>query len=113
MCNKTTLNKILKEVRRAYENVYGDKLVKVMLYGSYARGDYDNESDIDIVGIVDGEKYDINKDFDSIISRLSDIDLEYNIIVSPDVVSYNDFSKYKDVSGYYRNIEKQGIEIVA
>lgn len=52
MCDQTTLNKILKEVRKAYENVYGDKLVKVVLYGSYARGDYDNESDIDIVRLV-------------------------------------------------------------
>lgn len=113
MCNQMTLNKILKEVRKIYEEVYGDKLVKVILYGSYARGDYDSESDIDVAGIVDGEKYNVNKNFDAVISRLSDIDLEYNIIISPDVITYKDFSNYRSISGYYRNIEKQGIEIVA
>ena len=52
MCSKSTLDKILKEVSNAYKKVYGDKLVKAVLYGSYARGDYDEESDIDIVGII-------------------------------------------------------------
>ena len=56
MCTKNELNDILKEVGRIYRSVYGGQLVKIFLYGSYARGDYDEESDIDIVALVRGER---------------------------------------------------------
>lgn len=36
--------------------MYGDSLVSVILYGSYARGDYDETSDIDIVAIAQGDR---------------------------------------------------------
>jgi predicted nucleotidyltransferase len=38
------LNELIERVRP----VFGDKLKKVILFGSYARGDYDAESDVDI-----------------------------------------------------------------
>ena len=40
----------------SYHNVFGDSLVSVLLYGSYARGDYDEYSDVDIAAIVKGER---------------------------------------------------------
>lgn len=49
------LKKILQTIMDCYKQVYGDSLHTVYLYGSYARGDYDNESDIDIVAIVEGD----------------------------------------------------------
>ena len=52
MCTKNDLNYILKKIVQIYRSVYGEKLVQVILYGSYARGDYDSDSDIDIVAIV-------------------------------------------------------------
>lgn len=41
MCVKDELNLILKEAAKTYMNIYGDNLVDIFLYGSYARGDYD------------------------------------------------------------------------
>ena len=40
----------------SYHNVFGDSLVSVLLYGSCARGDYDEYSDVDIAAIVKGER---------------------------------------------------------
>ena len=56
MCTKNDLNYILKKIVQIYRSVYGEKLVQVILYGSYARGDYDSDSDIDIVAIVHGDR---------------------------------------------------------
>ncbi|MDZ7623554.1 MAG: nucleotidyltransferase domain-containing protein [Ignavibacteriaceae bacterium] len=44
---KEALEKLKREVEEAAKNLLGDKLIKVILYGSYARGDYDKDSDID------------------------------------------------------------------
>jgi predicted nucleotidyltransferase len=44
---------ILAEVKSALREIYGDNLRKVILYGSYARGDYDTEgSDIDVMLVL-------------------------------------------------------------
>ena len=46
MCSKNTLNNILNCVAENSRTIFGDKLHSVILFGSYARGDFDEESDI-------------------------------------------------------------------
>ena len=58
MCGKNELDIILKEIVKAYKSVYGDDIVDILLYGSYARGDNTNDSDIDVVAIVRGDRAD-------------------------------------------------------
>ncbi|MEG1972553.1 MAG: nucleotidyltransferase domain-containing protein, partial [Oscillospiraceae bacterium] len=49
MCTESQLQTILSAVYQKSVAEFGDKLDAVILYGSYARGDYDSESDIDIM----------------------------------------------------------------
>ena len=49
MCTKRQLNEILERVVGGSKTLFGDNLDSVILFGSYARGDYDDESDIDIM----------------------------------------------------------------
>ena len=56
MCTRNELNLILQAMIQAYQAVYGANVEKIILYGSYARGDYQKDSDIDIVAIVRGER---------------------------------------------------------
>ena len=49
MCTKNELNSILQKLTQIYRSVYGENLVQVILYGSYARGDYHTDSDVDVV----------------------------------------------------------------
>jgi predicted nucleotidyltransferase len=44
---------LLNNFRAALEAVYGDRLQGLYLYGSFARGDYDSESDIDLLVVLD------------------------------------------------------------
>ena len=53
MCDTNTLNEILLKTVNKFKSIYSDSLESVILYGSYARGDYDDESDIDVVALVD------------------------------------------------------------
>jgi len=39
MCTKNELNTILSRMSEAYRTIYGDEIKKILLYGSYARGD--------------------------------------------------------------------------
>jgi len=44
MCDKNILDVISAKVYKAAYQVLGSKLDRVILYGAYARGDYDEES---------------------------------------------------------------------
>ena len=48
----TSIREILFELHRRLETLYGDRLVKVILYGSHARGDAGSESDIDVLVVL-------------------------------------------------------------
>lgn len=61
MCSKLQLKQISEQMTECYRRVYGEKIVSILLYGSYARGDNADESDIDIVAIVQGERLELQK----------------------------------------------------
>ena len=54
MCSASELQTILYHVAQAYHRVFGNRIEQILLYGSYARGTNDEESDIDLVAIVHG-----------------------------------------------------------
>ncbi len=113
MCTRKELDMILRQITEAYHLVYGEDIVKILLYGSYARGDGQPDSDIDIVAIVHGERRFLQEQLKKVWDISSELELEYGTIVSPTVIPLEEFEKYKDDLPYYRNIQKEGVEIVA
>ena len=113
MCSQNKLNILLKEIAAIYRKVFGDDIVKIVLYGSYARGTFDAESDIDIAAIVKGEREELQRKLREVWVLSSDLELEYETILSPTVIPYEEFEKYRNDIPYYRNIEEEGIRIVA
>lgn len=61
MCTKSQLEAIEEEMVNYYRSVYGDSIDTIILYGSYARGDYSDDSDIDITAIVRGNRVELQK----------------------------------------------------
>lgn len=108
MCSKRQLNEISDDIIREYRKVYGDAIDKILLFGSYARGEEDSESDIDYVAIVRGDRVELQKQLKEIWDSSAEIGLENDIVVSPTVIPYDEFMRYKDVLPYYRNISKEG-----
>lgn len=113
MCRKQELDCILEILSKVYQSVYGENLEKVILYGSYARGDYDSESDIDVVALVRGDRKQLQEQLKQIWDVSAELELQYGTIVSPTVIPYEEYEQYREDLPYYRNIEKEGVEIVA
>ncbi len=77
------------------------------------RGDYDNESDIDIVALVDMDRMELKKYFEKVVELSSEIDLEYGVMLSPSVLPYKEYEKHKNDLPYYSNIQSEGIVLNA
>ena len=82
MCTKSELKIVLQEVENASKQLYGDKLNKIILYGSYARGDNTEESDIDIMIILDGDIDDVKKMRSLTAEMASNISIEQEVFLS-------------------------------
>ena len=113
MCSRNELSIILDKLLLSYSSTYGGDLVRVLLYGSYSRGDYTSDSDIDVVAIVKGERQELQQRLKKVWDVSSDLELEYGTIVSPTVIPQDEYEKYKDIVPYYRNISDEGVEISA
>ena len=107
MCSQNELNVLLKEIAAIYRKVFGDDIVKIVLYGSYARGTFDAESDLDIAAIVKGEREELQRKLREVWVLSSDLELEYETILSPTVIPYEEFEKYRnDIPYKWRRNQK-------
>ena len=82
MCTQIRLNQITKEVARGAKDILGDKLFKVILYGSYARGDFDEDSDIDIMVLADSNQCELGQYRKGLNRVASRVGLDYDIMIS-------------------------------
>ena len=115
MCNISELKHITDSITNASQNMFGDKLNKVILYGSYARGDYNHESDIDVMVLVDvpaEELIPYRRQMSKISSRLS-LEAEDCVTISIAMKDNETFSRYKDVLPFYKNVLKDGVVLYA
>ena len=78
----------LNEFLRALRERFGDSIEEVILFGSYARGDYDEGSDIDV--LIIGEV-----DFDELMDVVTEVLLKYGELVSPIVIKPKEFKGRK------------------
>ena len=111
MCNKSTLDVLLKEASIELKNIFGEKLNSVILYGSYARGDYDSESDIDVMALVDLEKGALSKYRRTVSDFANDIDLKYDVLLSVKLQDKFTFEKYGNDLPYYMNVLREGVSV--
>ena len=101
---------ILDEAMERVKGVFGEALINGYLYGSYARGDQDEESDVDILLTVDLTDEEIRKQSKAIVKLDSDLSLEHDITVCVTVKPYEQFIRFAEVSSFYKNVIDEGIK---
>jgi len=113
MCGQSILNIITDEVVRVAKESLGDKLESVILYGSYARGDQTDESDIDVIILANISAEDSGRERRKIRELLNYIDLEYDVLLSISVTDSITFNKYMRVEPFYQNVVRDGVILSA
>jgi len=104
----TSITSILNELKQELKELYGDRLVKLILFGSHARGEAHHDSDIDLLIVLKNNISQFQE-----IRNMSELRvrmlLEHDELVSIIPMSEEDF-RTRNVA-LLRNIRKEGIEL--
>jgi predicted nucleotidyltransferase len=106
-----TIHTLLLEYLSELQKIYGSHLKSVILYGSYARGDYSPESDIDIMILVDLTDDEINQYSDDLAELGFEYNVDYNIWMMPIVKNIEHFNYWVSAYPFYNNVQKEGITL--
>ena len=103
------IEQILKEFKQQIARLYGQRLRKVVLYGSYARGQANDEhSDIDLAVVLSGS-VDPCEEIERMADIFTDLNLEHDVLIALYPVSESDYDKID--SPLLMNVRKEGIPV--
>ena len=106
------INIILDEYVNGLSSIIGYRLDKIILFGSYARNTQDmngETSDIDIMILINTSENDIKEIEKAVWDYSYDMDLKYNILLSPIIETVDNYEKRIGFMPFYKNVEKEGV----
>ena len=99
-------------VERLYES-YGADLQRVVLFGSKARGDSYNQSDLDLLVVVATSKDNYWRHWNRIVDIIWEIELEFNFVTSLLIKNKDDYEAMRQHQSLLaQNIERDGVNMV-
>src|SRR3989339_1920984 len=100
------LKRIVEDFKARIRQLYGERLVDIVLYGSYARDEQTGDSDIDLAVILTGD-VSPGIEIDRMLDDITDISEKYNVLISVYPVSLADYKNLN--SPLLMNMRKEGI----
>ncbi len=108
-----TVSNIIYEFARDMKKLFGKHLSSVVLYGSYARGNYNANSDVDVMILVKISEEEIKKYLEQVSDCAFEYFLKYGIDISPVVKNEDHFNYWVEILPYYRNVKNEGVMVHA
>lgn len=106
---RQTISNLLQDYVVEIKKIYGTHLKQVILYGSYARGDFNEDSDVDIMLLVDLPEEKLNSFSDELSELVFEYNVTYGIWFMPIVKNIEHFKYWRQAYPFYSNVEKEGI----
>jgi len=107
------LDRILADAVKQVKAAFSEQLCSMILFGSYARGDYDEESDIDIALLFTCSRENVNQHIDSMAEISTELGLTYGVVVSFIAIPKDEYEKWLPALPFYQNIEREGVRLIA
>lgn len=103
------MQNLIEQYIEAVKKIYGSHVRQIILYGSYARGDYHSDSDVDIMILVDMSDLELKAYAQQLSYMTYDFNLDYTLDIKPIAKSDAHFKKWIINYPFYSNIHKEGI----
>ena len=100
------ITQVLEDFKKEIGELYGRRLKGIILYGSWARGEATEDSDIDILVVLGGRVVP-GEEIDRMIDIITEMNLRYSVLLSVFPVSETDY--YSLNSPLLLNVRRDGI----
>ncbi|TKB68817.1 MAG: nucleotidyltransferase domain-containing protein [Nitrospira sp.] len=100
---------IIKEFKRRVEARFPGELVRLVLFGSKARGEATPESDVDLLAVIQSDNWRLGDEIRSVGYAL---ELEHGVVLSIQVISRNHYERLR-TSGtqFFHVLEQEGVVV--
>lgn len=106
-----TRQEVLMLFVQGIRKILKSDLSKIIVYGSYARGDYSESSDIDVMILTSLSKEEIEHIENCIFDLSFDLELDSGFVINPILENEVHYRYWLGVLPFYNNVEKEGIVI--
>ena len=103
------LDDYLKQYVEILKNIFHDKLLKVVLFGSYARGEANDDSDIDVFIVIDMNEDTLYDYRDKLLKDTVDFNMDNDIDIQIITMEAPRYNRYKYAEMLLLNIRDEGI----
>lgn len=102
------LDRIIALVKQWFSEQYQENLEGLILYGSQARGDAKEDSDIDVL-VVLKKVFNYREEIERTSKFIADLSLEYDTVISRAFISAQRFQE--ENSPFLLNIRREGVPL--
>ncbi len=102
---KNLMEQYVEQVRQ----IYGSHVQQIILYGSYARGDFRPDSDIDIMILLDMSDLELKAYSQNLSYMTYDFNLDNDLDIKPIAKSQEHFNKWVENYPFYTNVHNEGV----
>ena len=113
MVERSQMNQIIAELCRGISAIFPDDRLEPILFGSYASGDAEEGSDIDVLVLVDSPQEEISHREWEIGDIAGELLLNYGVLVSPVVENRDYYQRNAEILPFFRNIQREGVRMNA
>lgn len=106
--NNALLQATLYDLQTGLKQIYGAKTPRIVLYGSYARGEAHEHSDVDVL-LLFSEPVQPGPEIRRLSYLSAELNLRYQLLVSLQPVSEEQF--YSASGPFWTNVRREGIKI--
>ena len=104
-------DELLQELHRRLTELYGERLDRLVLFGSHARGENRPDSDLDVLVVLNGEVPWPGREIDRMLDISHDLSVRYGQLVS--LIPTSAHSYVHEQSPLFINVHREGIRITA
>lgn len=109
----TNITDIMLQFASSLRKLLGNTLDSVIVYGAYARGDYSELSDVDVMILVTLSEEKIKKISEEISDMAFEYLMKFGVDISPVITNIDHFNYWVDNLPYYRNVRDEGVRLSA
>lgn len=103
------LQSLSQRLKDDLQAMYGDAFDSLLLYGSYARGDFRTDSDVDYLVVLKQDAISFGQEVDRISPFTSQLGLNYTVYVSAKPVTASAY--YRSERLFYQAVRREGIVV--